>query len=68
MAGTSTMQLFATRIYFSIASLINIVLWIILVIILWRMMRTMRSISDTLRFMLDEMSRRNELTERSKDR
>ncbi len=62
------MQLSATRIYFSIASLINIVLWIVLVVVMWRMMRTTRTISDTLKFMLDEMSRRNELTERSKDR
>ena len=61
------MEFFGTRMYFTITSLINIVLWILLVLGMWRMMRTTQTISDTLRFMLDEMSRRNEL-ERSRDR
>ena len=67
MAGTSTMEFFGTRMYFTITGLINIVLWVLLVVGMWRMMRTTQTISDTLRFMLDEMSRRNEL-ERSRDR
>ncbi|KPJ57694.1 MAG: hypothetical protein AMS16_00960 [Planctomycetes bacterium DG_58] len=62
------MEYLVRHAYYSMLGIVNVVLWILLVIILWRMTRTTRTISDTLRFMLDEMSRRNELTERSKDR
>ena len=58
----------ARLLFLNVVSLVNIALWTLLVIVMWRMMKATRSISDTLKFILDEMSRRNELMERSDDR
>ena len=63
------MEFTVARILFlNVVSLINITLWTLLVVVMWRMMKATRTMSDTLKFILDEMSRRNELMGRSDDR
>ncbi|HUW57722.1 MAG TPA: hypothetical protein VMZ92_13870 [Planctomycetota bacterium] len=63
------MEFTVARILFlNVVSLINITLWTLLVIVMWRLMKATRTMSDTLKFILDEMSRRNELMGRSDDR